>query len=159
MPKREWPLHFKCAHEGCTEKTMFRYDTKRDLENSYELRHYGGGRWKCLRHDRPDRVLSPDNRQTCAELVVEQKQHGKYFGGSGFVSGPGFLVYAEDLPVGAKLIVTARIELPPTPEQPLVRCAAAKDGECFHSMCPQIRDGEPAKSGRHCPIDNWSDDD
>jgi hypothetical protein len=38
------------------------------------------------------------------------------------------------------------------------RCHAHRDGECSHSMCPQLRDGEPAKSGRHCPIDNWGDE-
>lgn len=44
-------------------------------------------------------------------------------------------------------------------EPSLTRCAAASDGECFHSQCPQLKDGEPAKSGRHCPIDTWKDDD
>ena len=32
-------------------------------------------------------------------------------------------------------------------------CHAGRDGECNWSACPQERDGEPAKSGRHCPID------
>lgn len=40
----------------------------------------------------------------------------------------------------------------------LMRCAADRDGECVHAQCPQLRDGEPAKSRRHCPLDNWSDD-
>lgn len=35
----------------------------------------------------------------------------------------------------------------------LTRCAAGRDGECGHAQCPQLRDGEPAKSGRHCPFD------
>lgn len=39
------------------------------------------------------------------------------------------------------------------------RCRAAKDGDCSWVDCPQLRDDEPAKSGRHCPIDNWSEDD
>lgn len=40
------------------------------------------------------------------------------------------------------------------------RCKAARsDGECEWSECPQLRDGEPAKTGRHCPIDTWVDDD
>lgn len=38
---------------------------------------------------------------------------------------------------------------PPT----LHRCHAGKDGECNWGPCPQARDGEPKKSGRHCPID------
>ncbi len=32
-------------------------------------------------------------------------------------------------------------------------CHAAQDGECFWEGCPQIKDGEPKKSGRHCPLD------
>lgn len=39
------------------------------------------------------------------------------------------------------------------------RCHAARDGECFWSDCPQLRDGEPARSGRHCPIDHELDED
>jgi len=38
----------------------------------------------------------------------------------------------------------------------LQRCRAARsDGECIYSRCPQLRDGEPARSGRHCPLDTW----
>ena len=37
------------------------------------------------------------------------------------------------------------------PEGPL--CHAGKDGDCTWEHCPQIRDGESARSGRHCPID------
>lgn len=39
------------------------------------------------------------------------------------------------------------------------RCHAAKDGECFWADCPQIKDGEPVKSGRHCPLDVRDEDD
>jgi hypothetical protein len=39
------------------------------------------------------------------------------------------------------------------------RCGASKDGECGKSWCPQLRDGEPVKSGRHCPLDMGSEDD
>jgi hypothetical protein len=42
--------------------------------------------------------------------------------------------------------------------KPLTSCAAGRDGECGHTQCPQLRDGEPAKSGRHCPLDNRDDD-
>jgi len=38
-------------------------------------------------------------------------------------------------------------------EAALTRCAAGRDGECGHKACPQLRDNEPAKSGRHCPLD------
>lgn len=33
------------------------------------------------------------------------------------------------------------------------RCHADSDGECFWEHCPQLRDKEPHKSGRHCPLD------
>lgn len=39
----------------------------------------------------------------------------------------------------------------------LKRCAASRDGDCSHDQCPQNRDGEPAKSGRHCPLDTGVD--
>jgi hypothetical protein len=44
-------------------------------------------------------------------------------------------------------------------ERPLNgRCAADRDGECSHSQCPQLRDGEPVKSGRHCPLNVQEED-
>jgi len=33
-------------------------------------------------------------------------------------------------------------------------CHAGSDGECHWGDCPQLRDGEPNKSGRHCPLDD-----
>jgi hypothetical protein len=36
---------------------------------------------------------------------------------------------------------------------PEERCHADSDGDCEWHGCPQLRDGEPAKSGRHCPLD------
>ncbi len=37
-------------------------------------------------------------------------------------------------------------------------CHAGKDGECIMIQCPQTLDGEPEKSGRHCPLDKGEDD-
>lgn len=31
-------------------------------------------------------------------------------------------------------------------------CQAGRDGECRWQYCPQLRDGEPGKTGRPCPI-------
>lgn len=112
MSRREWPLMFVCGHEGCTERANYRYQTKRDLMESFELKHYSNGRWRCSRHARPDEVLSADNRETRAELTVEQMPHGRYFGHSGFVSGPGFKAFAADFPAGTKVIVTTMLVLP-----------------------------------------------
>lgn len=36
--------------------------------------------------------------------------------------------------------------------KPLTSCAADRDGDCDHPQCPQLRDAEPAKSGRSCPM-------
>lgn len=41
-------------------------------------------------------------------------------------------------------------------EARLTQCAAAWDGECAHMDCPQVRDGEPHKTGRACPL-RWFD--
>lgn len=37
-------------------------------------------------------------------------------------------------------------------------CHAHRDGECWWDSCPQLRDGEPKATGRHCPIDIEGDD-
>ncbi len=34
------------------------------------------------------------------------------------------------------------------------RCQADRDGDCVWTKCPQARDGEPKRTGRHCPIDD-----
>lgn len=38
-------------------------------------------------------------------------------------------------------------------------CRGDRDGDCDWKHCPQHRDNEPASTGRHCPLDDWSDDD
>ena len=38
-------------------------------------------------------------------------------------------------------------------------CQATRDdGDCDWSGCPQLRDGEPRKNGRHCPLDRSPDE-
>lgn len=37
-------------------------------------------------------------------------------------------------------------------------CHSASDGECFWKGCPQLREGEPHKTGRHCPLPKWEDE-
>ena len=32
-------------------------------------------------------------------------------------------------------------------------CQADDDGYCEWKECPQLRDDEPEKTGRHCPLD------
>jgi len=45
-------------------------------------------------------------------------------------------------------------------DQPLkvVRCRSKMDGDCYWSGCPQLRDGEPEDSGRHCPLDRLEEE-
>jgi len=113
--RREWPLRLVCGHEGCAETSNYRYQTKRDLMESFELKHYSDGRWRCIRHARPNEILSAGNPETRIELTVEQKEHGLYFGSFGFISGPGFKAFAKDFPAGAKVVVSATLVLPLPP--------------------------------------------
>ncbi|HYE79249.1 MAG TPA: hypothetical protein VEI97_14795 [bacterium] len=46
----------------------------------------------------------------------------------------------------------------PPPEK-VSRCMSGSDGECFWKHCPQLRDGEPERSHRHCPLDRNGFDD
>lgn len=41
----------------------------------------------------------------------------------------------------------------------VTRCQANSDGDCYSEKCPQLRDGEPAKTGRHCPYDTKESED
>ncbi|MGV1682881.1 hypothetical protein [Sphingopyxis sp. NJF-3] len=115
MARREWSLQFPCAHGGCTERAHWRYQTRRDLMESFELKNYSNGRWRCIRHSNPEQVLSPSNLATRAEVTSELKYGKHFFGSFGLVSGLGFKAFADDFPAGTKLIVTAEIVLPTHP--------------------------------------------
>ena len=47
---------------------------------------------------------------------------------------------------------------PTEAKAPEPHCQAGKDGDCIWKGCPQLRDDEPVKSGRHCPLDTGVDD-
>lgn len=112
MARRDWPFMVHCGHPGCPERATFRYQTKRDMMESFEVKHYSNGRWRCTRHTRPDELLAPNNLEAGTVLTVEQRDFGKTFGGSGFISGPGFKAFASDLPVGAQIVITATLVMP-----------------------------------------------
>jgi hypothetical protein len=40
------------------------------------------------------------------------------------------------------------------PPRPQGQCRSHRDGDCDWPGCPQLRDGEPARSGRPCPLLN-----
>jgi hypothetical protein len=41
---------------------------------------------------------------------------------------------------------------PPLKSDPL-GCHGGQDGDCVWTECPQLKDGEPQATGRHCPLD------
>jgi hypothetical protein len=44
------------------------------------------------------------------------------------------------------------IELKVSGYDPGSHCHAQNDGDCTWDACPQMRDGEPEKTGRTCPL-------
>ena len=55
---------------------------------------------------------------------------------------------------GLMLLTDPVVAWMPLPAKPENYCHAGRDGECEWHDCPQLRDGEPARSGRHCPLDD-----
>lgn len=112
MAKREWMLRKPCAHPGCTETSRYSYETRRDMVTSFESKR----EYRCFRHTRPNEILSTDRLETQV-VMISKKSDGcgdvLFWNGNGFQSGPGFKAWAEDFPEGTRLIVTAKIELPP----------------------------------------------
>lgn len=118
MARREYSHSPQCVHDGCPERANYYFETQSERRQQVASLEARGG-WRCVRHTRPEEVLSIN--QTVRETVLESYElsHGRYFrpehteaGGSGFQHGPGFKAYANDFPPGTRLIVTARVELP-----------------------------------------------
>lgn len=124
MARRLYYHRPQCVHDGCTERALYEFETRRDQAETMEsLRRRGG--WRCVRHTTHDEVLAEDAPVRETVLVSYEKDYGgltgvKRFwaregeskGGGGFRYGPGFKAFAEDFPTGTRLIVTARVELP-----------------------------------------------
>lgn len=69
--------------------------------------------------------------------------------------------YTVKSPNGAQVEFNALwtlLDMLPTENPPSQGCHAGQDGDCIWAECPQLRDGEPVKSGRHCPLDRPSDE-
>lgn len=74
--------------------------------------------------------------------------------------GVGLVFTTTD--VGAGVLATGAKREPITRAPRLPRadypgCHSDNDGDCTWSGCPQLRDGEPERSGRHCPRDRRGD--
>lgn len=111
MARHEYISRFQCSSPGCQE--CGRYASTTRAEQADDHKRYGNGKWKCARHGRPDDVLSMDNRRRVFEIASDQREHGTYWGHSGFVSGPGFMAWSKDFPAGTIIRVTAEI-IPPS---------------------------------------------
>lgn len=82
--------------------------------------------------------------------IVEMYRTTETYHLAGFTVGGGDTATIAPAPEG--------VVMRPPFKKPLEHCAAARDGECSHKDCPQLRDNEPIATGRHCPIDDWDDE-
>lgn len=110
-----------CDEKGCNERAHYSYRTLAEQRDGQHFRK-GMKPWKCSRHNRPEQVLTPSNRER-THVAVAEFGKGEYIKDklfwtgegdltSGFTFGPGFKAYAEDFPPGTRLVITARIEMP-----------------------------------------------
>jgi hypothetical protein len=122
MPRREYTGRFPCGEPGCREVAFFVYDLKRDYTDAQ--RRYSETPWRCIRHSRPDEVLSVGNRVretvlTASKLIRGGRPLSGLFwlaagstSGSGFTSGPGFKAFASDFPEGTQIRIRVEVVLP-----------------------------------------------
>lgn len=132
MSRREYVSRFPCAEPGCTERSYYVADTRREQQKTYADQQKRP--WRCIRHTAKSEVLSPDNLERVTVMTADRLRQSPdrrrpdeeppfldglfWGGGSGFQHGPGFKAWAKDFPPGTRLIVTARIELPEPTEEP-----------------------------------------
>lgn len=69
--------------------------------------------------------------------------------------GPVAVVHTPEEAIAA---VSGRIRPYLAKKGSLKTCAVGRNMDCSDARCPQIRDGEPTKTGRHCPLPHWTDD-
>lgn len=115
--RRKQTCRFKCSHEGCSEYGLYEADDRAHAARLYET--YGNGKYKCVRHSRPEEVLSQESLVKTYSMRVFKEHHGMFWGidkaSNGFVYGPGFKAYADDFPEGTEIRITAEI----CPSKPL----------------------------------------
>lgn len=124
---------FRCGHQGCTESVLYGYSNR---ESAKRLdASYGNGRARCVRHTKPDEVLTLDNRKRSITrtLVLHtiggtssslwpSREHGppKPLGnfwkssetdsGNGFAYGDGWKAWGRDFPAGTRIVVRVEVE-------------------------------------------------
>lgn len=108
----------KCQEPTCSEWANYTYDTRAEAREA-DLRRVKYP-WKCGEHSDPARNLSMERLEvsktfTNKNVMFRETDQvlGMFFDGHfGLMTGNGFRAKANDFPEGAKLIITARIELP-----------------------------------------------
>jgi hypothetical protein len=122
MPRRKITHRSKCTFEGCKETGWYEFSNQREYRLAYERLKA----WRCVRHTRPEEVLTEDAQVRTGTLVATRvkaafgdgyldglfwKGDGRA-AGSGLTYGPGFKAYASDFPEGTRLTVVARVDFP-----------------------------------------------
>ena len=117
MARKRQTASARCSHPGCKEWSYFEYDSRQDARAGERTR----ASWKCVRHRKPDELLSLTNTRREVVLTVkpgEGRISDHHFWAtsarlnSGLQYGPGFRALAGDFPLGTRLRITAEI-LPP----------------------------------------------
>lgn len=112
MRRREYYLNLRCHHEGCKETSFYSYSTQRDYREAVK-----GGQdrnWMCTRHS-DDRLLTTEKLEASKEMTVtfDEKLQKKFFDGrNGFNHGASWKAFAEDFPIGTKIIESIKVILP-----------------------------------------------
>ena len=114
MARRGYDVRVTCTHPGCKEWSPYHFDTRAEMKRHFDREPQAT--WKCIRHSRPDDVLSAENRTRVEVLTNFETDNGKFWGTSrpfsGFASGYGFRAFSDDFPPGTRIKVTAELILP-----------------------------------------------
>jgi hypothetical protein len=109
MGRRNYRCSARCHHEGCKETTYWNCDSR---EHYLRVEARYARNWMCIRHSTPSEVLSAENPRIVHEIASDKRDFGVFWGGSGFMHGPGFKAFCSGFPPGTILRVTAEV-IPP----------------------------------------------
>jgi hypothetical protein len=112
-----------CPGEGCPESTFYNVSTLEDRRRV--AANQKRSPWKCKRHRNPEQLLTPTNTERTHVLIADRskrfpdltdslfwREESADDVGSSYMFGPGFSAVADDFPKGARIVITARVELP-----------------------------------------------
>jgi hypothetical protein len=107
----------------CNESTFYSVSTLADRKRIHANQKRSP--WKCSRHRNPEQLLTPTNTKRTHVLIADRskrfpdltdslfwREESADDVGSGYMFGPGFSAVADDFPEGARIVITARVELP-----------------------------------------------